>query len=312
MWPPPRSQLLVVGDCASDPPLGATGRALAVTRAADVVYGVGAIALERGVERMVLRTRHADAREALEREIARREARVEVRALADAWPPPDGEEVVRAGELVRAAERARGQEPRWYVTVAGAVRAPLVLGARAGTTAEELVAAADGALADDWVAVAGGAPAGRLAARDQPVGDELVLILPAGHEVVRRLRTPIADWLQRAASACEGCRACSDACPAPLEPHQIVWTLATLRDDGVDLARALACSGCGLCDLVCPSVLSPRALAVAVRDRLRAAGVGARANANDNVNASGIDVELLTLRLGLAPFARAPVIRCAR
>ncbi|HZS39063.1 MAG TPA: 4Fe-4S dicluster domain-containing protein, partial [Polyangia bacterium] len=249
---------------------------------------------------------------ALEREIARREARVQLRVLADAWPPPGGEEVVPASELVRAAERARGVEPRTYVTIAGAVRAPQVAGARAGSTVEELVALAGGALADDWVAVAGGAPSGTLAPRDAVVEDPLLLILPASHEVVRRLRTPIADWLQRAASACEGCRLCSEACPAPLEPHQILWTLATLREDGVDLARALACTGCGLCDAVCPSVLSPRALTVAVRDRLRAAGANgnaARANRSAVEKPGGLDVALLTLRLGLAPFAAPPAIR---
>ncbi|HZS37927.1 MAG TPA: hypothetical protein VFF06_13915, partial [Polyangia bacterium] len=74
MWPPPRAKQIVVGDCAADPPLGATGRALATARAEDVVYGLGAIALALGVKRLALRVRHDDARAALEREIARREA----------------------------------------------------------------------------------------------------------------------------------------------------------------------------------------------------------------------------------------------
>src|SRR5581483_4481785 len=128
-------------------------------------------------------------------------------------------------ELLRAA---RPDAPR-FVTVAGAVARPSVLAVRAEATVDELVAQAGGATDDAWVALERGS---------------LLLVLPAAHEQVRRARTPIADWLVRAASACEGCRQCSEACPpalggAPLRPHEVIWTLATLRDDGVDLQRTL-------------------------------------------------------------------------
>jgi ferredoxin len=299
---------VLVGDCACDPPLGATARALAVARADDVLYGLAALALERKIDRLLVRARHADAHDALARAIARLNAEVELELRPDAWPPAPGDDVVPADALMRAADRARDAAPRVYTTVAGAVRAPCVIAARAGATALELLALADGPLVDDWVAIAGGAPSGRLVARDAPVDDPLLLVLPAGHDAVRRLRTPIADWLVRAASACEGCRLCSDACPAPLAPHAIVWTLATPCDDGTDLARALHCTACGLCDAMCPSTLSPRALTIAVRDRLRAAAITAP-TADQTTPKPGLDVDLLTLRLGLQPFAHTPTIR---
>src|SRR2546423_386932 len=179
---------MLIGDCASDPPLAATQRTLAAARAGDVVYGLGAVALARGHRQLAL-------------------------AVADA-------------------------------------------GARAS-----------------------------------------LLVLPARHTWVRRLRTTVGDWLWRAASACEGCRACSEACPAGLEAHALVATLATARDDGTAPAAFAACTGCGVCDAACPSSLSPRALAVEVRDRLQLAAAAPTRHA-------GIDRALLTLRLGLGPYDR--------
>ena len=85
-------------------------------------------------------------------------------------------------------------------------------------------------------------------------------------------------------------------------------TLTTGRDDGVEIARALACTACGVCDAVCPSSLSPRALVTSTRDRLRAAvGSAQRAGAVKPVH--GLDIGLLTLRLGLGPYDRAPAFR---
>ena len=154
----------------------------------------------------------------------------------------------------------------------------------ATATLGELVARAGGALDDDWVPIAGGAPAGRLAAREATLAEagapSTVLVLPARHAWVRRLRTSVGDWLWRAASACEGCRACSDACPVRLDAHALVATLATGRELGTaalargdgggpgPVATFVACTGCGVCDAACPAGLSPRALAVDVRERL--------------------------------------------
>ncbi len=299
------------GDCASDPPLGATARTLATLRADDVVYGLGVLALERRAKTLGLAVRDSAAHAALATALARLEARVELVQVADAWPTVlAARSVARADELVLAAERARGAFGHQYLTIAGAVATPAVRAADPLATVVELVAGAGGALVEDWVAVAGGAPAGRLVERTTQARElgPLVLILPAGHQIVRRLRTPLADWLLRAASACEGCRVCSDACPQPLAPHEIVWTLSTLRDDGVELLRALACTGCGLCDAMCPSTLSPRALVVDVRDRLVHGNVKGHANGSVkghlNANAAGLDLALLTLRLGLAPYDR--------
>jgi hypothetical protein len=310
---------MLIGDCASDAPLSATAQALATWRADDVVYGLGAVALARGHGELALAVRDGAARAALAAAIARVAARVSIIDAADAWPAVAAgtrDELIPADVLVSVADEARGRGRLGYVTVAGAVPAPLVLACAPSLTMSELVARAGGAVDDDWVPLAGGAPAGRLVARDTTFAEAgspaLVLILPATHALVRRLRAPLSDWLWRAASAYAQCRQCSDGCPAALSPHELTLTLATGRDDGTAPAAAARCSGCGLCDALCPSALSPRALMVAVRDRLRASSpatvlpIGAAsAPASGATLAVGLDRRLLTLRLDLTRYEKA-------
>ena len=304
---------MLIGDCASDPPLGRTARALGTVRADDVVYGLGVVAVAGGHRTLALAAADGEARAALGAAIARLGADVALLAAPEAWPAVTAtaaDAVVPAAALVALADEARGRPPRAYVTVAGAVRAPAVLACAPAATMAELVQLGGGASADDWVALAGGAPAGRLVARETTWAEagapSLVLVLPAGHAQARRARTRVGDWLWRAASACEGCRACTDACPAALEAHALVATLATGRDGGTAPAAMAACSGCGVCDAACPAALSPRALAVAVRDRLRAGGVAATAAARP-----GLDRALLTLRAGLEAYNQEPVVTLA-
>ena len=208
-----------------------------------------------------------------------------------------------------------GAQPGVTVSVVGAVNEPVVLRCAATAGLEELVARAGGAVDDDWVPVAV-APGGRLVARAATLAEagapSVLLVLPARHAWVRRLRTSVGDWLWRAASArvCEGCRACSDACPVGLPAHALVATLAVARDDGSASRRAgaaafAACTGCGVCDAACPASLSPGRLAVDVRERLAAGGVTAGAT----TLRAGIDRALLTLRLGLGAYNRPPALR---
>jgi ferredoxin len=303
---------LLIGDCASDPPLGATARLLATTRADDVLFGLGLLALRNAVSDLALAVADATARTALADAIARTGAKIRLIDVPDAWPgvtAAAGDTIVAAAELVALADAAHGRvAPKW-VTVAGALATPALLTASADETIAALVARAGGALDADWIAVADGAPAGRLVARDDTFAaagsPSLLLILPARHELIRRMRTPVATWLARAASACEGCRICSDACPAALDPATLVATLAGGRDEPAAASAMAGCSGCGLCDAMCPAALSPRALATATRDRLRAAGMAATPAPPSR---PGLDRALLTARLGLTAYDRPPTL----
>lgn len=292
-----------------------TQRTLAATRALDIVYGLGVVALARKHERLALAVADAGARAALAQAVAALGADVAILDVADAWPAVAAgakDELLPATALAAVADEAHGRAAALTVSVVGALAQPTLLACAPSTTMAELAALAGGALDDDWLPIAGGAPAGRLVAREATLAEvgapSLVLVLPARHEWVRRLRTSVGDWLWRAASACEGCRSCSDACPASLPAHALVATLATARDDGTAPAAFAACTGCGVCDAACPAALSPRALAVDVRDRLARAGLGAQPAVTLR---AGIDRALLTLRLGLAAYDQKVVVRLA-
>ena len=131
--------------------------------------------------------------------------------------------------------------------MAGAVgRAGVVCGE---LTVGEAVERAGGATEAGWVALDGGAMGGKVVGEDEVVRTPLLLVLAARHPLVARARTSLSDWLKRAASACEGCRACSEVCPVGLEggrlePHEVIWTLVSGRDDGTRLAAA-GCMGSG-------------------------------------------------------------------
>ena len=107
---------MLIGDCASDPPLGATERALATTRADDVVYGLGAAALARGHRAMAVAVADAAARAALragDRGDRGRAWRSSTREAA--WPAVAAgakDEVLPASLLVAIADEARAAGAR--------------------------------------------------------------------------------------------------------------------------------------------------------------------------------------------------------
>ncbi len=114
----------LVADCASDPPLGATGRALATARAGDVLYGLGAAALERGARELAVAVRDAAARDAVATAAEAMGAHVHVMYMPDAWPAAvggasasvgvGGEVVLGAAELVAAGARCASRRCwRW-------------------------------------------------------------------------------------------------------------------------------------------------------------------------------------------------------
>jgi len=318
----------IVADCASDAPLGATRRVLGTRYADEVLVGFGALVSDAGVQRpsrLQALARHQDVADALTAAVLRLGVNVDVVQVAEAWPGTVG---TSAAALVQIADALRGRPRRSYLTVAGAVEIPSVVAVSPDTPVTELVGLCGGASGDDWVAVAGGAPNGHLVPRDALAGDlgELVLILPTGHEVVRRLRTSLSVWLQRAASLCGGCQACSDACPekldgAELRPSDLVRALVA---GSMPSPSVWSCTGCGLCDALCPGELSPRALVEAVRSRLSDEALALAAEAEQRRRAlaekarvplppgvmppwsppHGLDLHLLTTRLGLAQYDR--------
>ena len=310
---------VVVADLTGDPPLG---RALVETTLADpdrLVAGVGAAMIAARAKRGVIAVRDAAAHKALTAAAgAARATKLTVARVADTWPHAgvDRELGLRhawllgAEELIRieAATFVRAPLPR-RITIAGEVARPGTVALDRGApipSVEALVEAAGGALPSPWLALDGGAWGGRLADAECAPITSLVLVLPAGHALIARARLPIATQLRRVASACEGCRACTDVCPPfldgrALHPHAIVAALAGGSDQRNESAAANACLACGVCTAACPSALDPAALVGHVRSRLPAdLPLPRRGRPHPDRAARQSSVALLLLRAGLA------------
>jgi Na+-translocating ferredoxin:NAD+ oxidoreductase RnfC subunit len=166
-----------------------------------------------------------------------------------------------------------------------------------------------------WVAITG-AQRGRLLDRDEVLEQDIsgLLVLPAGHPVVRNRKRKLAQELRRAKSACVECRLCTEACPhalagAPLEPHLALRVLAHRGrgDEKGSAARAaLSCTGCGICDVVCPAALHPAAIYLGLGAALRDEGVPPLeypAAPHPDREGRRLSIDLLTARLGLSEYA---------
>ncbi len=188
------------------------------------------------------------------------------------FPPSVGIVVNNVTTLRQVAAAFSGQPvTSRYVTVAGEVRRPLVIDTPIGIPLSQLVAAAGGSLLDEYRIIVGGPMMGRLAADpEQEVSTKTIsgiVVVSPQHWLVQRTQIKPAQQLQRAKSACDNCRMCTDLCPRyllghPLEPHLSMQALAHQQIDASQhLTSALLCCQCGICDTIaCPCNLSPRAL----------------------------------------------------
>lgn len=299
---------VVIGRVCDAEPLMRTEEALARSAPDRVVRGIGALALLCGAQRLILAVGREQEDVVHRLTAAADGTRLEVVPVA-ATAPLDADALVcdlaqAAGKSVPAAglrhclvvdavelcDIATALEGRWpavrrTVTVAGAVARPAVVEAPLGTPLEELVERCGGATTPAWVPWHNGVLAGARA--DHEAAVELTtrgfVVLPSDHPLVVRATTPLTDQVARLASACEGCRACTDLCPVALEgghlrPHLVLravatgWSAAASAADGAVLG-ALECRECGLCSAVCPGRLDPAAVIVDLACRLRERGM---------------------------------------
>ena len=193
-------------------------------------------------------------------------------------------------ETMYNVSRALTQEApvtKKLVTMIGELKEPKTLFLPLGTSLEEAIALAGGPLIQDYAILVGGPMMGREGRKTDPVTrtTNAVLVLPSDHGLIQRMRAKISVDLQRAASICCQCRACTDLCPRnalghPIEPHKFMRSAAN-RDfsDPQVFLDTFFCSSCGTCELyACPQSLSPRTLITAYKNGLRKAGVKAPAD----------------------------------
>ncbi len=130
------------------------------------------------------------------------------------------------------------------VTVSGdAVKEPKNVWAPVGTKAKALTAAAGGYSAEDVICLAGGPMMGKAVTSDE-------WCINSYNNAITVLETkPVVQ------DACLRCGACTEHCPAGLQPCRIRQAEKTGDVDGMKAQDIMKCIECGLCSAVCPSHL---------------------------------------------------------
>ena len=167
-----------------------------------------------------------------------------------------------------------------FLSVAGAVRAPITLKVPVGATLAQCVDAAGGPTVANSNYVVGGVMMGRLEENHDALVDKTtggVIVLDEDHVVVRRRRQ---DWKQITRigrSACDQCSFCTELCPRwllghPIEPHRAMRSLEFNLVGEANVVGTAFCCECNLCSLYsCPEDLNPKEVCTQNKRRIAAA-----------------------------------------
>jgi Na+-translocating ferredoxin:NAD+ oxidoreductase RnfC subunit len=168
---------------------------------------------------------------------------------------------------IAAAAEGRPVTGTW-ITVAGAVARPVTFVAPVGLSYREAIDLAGGATTRDCAVFVGGIMMGSLADDlDAPLTKTCagLIVLPAVHELVRRVRQPEPAMHRIGRSACDQCSLCTELCPRytlgyEVEPHRVMRSLSFTPKGGAMWNQfAALCCACGLCTLyACPEALYPK------------------------------------------------------
>lgn len=128
------------------------------------------------------------------------------------------------------------------VTVSGnAVSKPQNISVKVGTQVKELLAAVDNTNQEDVILISGGPMMG------QTMADAEFVISPYANAITVQKPEAINTI------ACLRCGACSDYCPAGLQPVRILEAFKAKNFSELERLGADKCIECGLCSFVCPS-----------------------------------------------------------
>ncbi|MCG0276293.1 MAG: SLBB domain-containing protein [Thermosediminibacteraceae bacterium] len=190
------------------------------------------------------------------------------RAMPMGGIPADVGAVVHNVETLYNIKRAyHDKKPvtQKFVTVAGAVRHPLVVKVPIGLKFAELLDLAGGPTVKNYILVDGGPMMGNEVDASDPVTKttSALLVIPEGTVPYISRKARVEVLLKRAKAACCQCRICTDMCPRyllghSLQPHKIMRTVSYGIPDPETVKNSLLCSECGLCEITCPMGLSPR------------------------------------------------------
>lgn len=202
-----------------------------------------------------------------------------------------------------------------YITVTGAVKAPVTLKVPLGVTYAEVIKAAGGATVKDFALVGGGPMTGPLVNENDVVTktSNAVIVLPADHHVVTKKSEAPTVSVHRVMAACCQCHYCTDLCPrhllgSPIDPARLMRAFASGNTaDSEAFLNSNFCCGCDLCTMFsCFQGLSPSMLIGKVRGELRKNGVrppeAVMHGVSEQRSGRLIPVERLVERLGLAEY----------
>jgi Na+-translocating ferredoxin:NAD+ oxidoreductase RnfC subunit len=203
-----------------------------------------------------------------------------------------------------------------YVTVGGAVRAPVTLRVPVGMSIGAVLARAGGATVAEFDVLMGGVMMGRLASGlDEVVTKTLggLIVLPTAHPLIGRYRATPRQIARIGRSACDQCRFCTDLCPRylmghPIEPHRAMQSLGFSPSPTSMVASTLYCCECNLCSLYsCPENLDPKNVCAAAKPVARERGLSWSGTAESVVPHPlaadrRVPMRRLMSRLGLTDF----------
>jgi len=192
-----------------------------------------------------------------------------------------GAVVTNAATMLSIHDAMRGNPvTHKFLTVAGAVKQPMVLRVPVGVTFLQCIEVCGGALHSDFKVIDGGPMMGRIYNGND--SDKLyvdkrtsgIIVIPgSGNFNARLADMDVSRILSRAKSACIQCRFCTDLCPRQLighrlRPHMVMRQMSALDASGMAaleavpeevIDEALICCECGVCETyACPMGLSPR------------------------------------------------------
>lgn len=267
-----RSALLILNGAECEPSI-ACDDALLRERAEDVVLGGRLLARLVGAERILLAVEDAmpQASAACAAAVARvGEGQVTLVAVPTVYPEGGERQLI---EVLTGREVPRGGLPRdigvlvhnvataaaaWravvhgealthrVVTVAGSgVMQPGNFQVAIGTSVAHLIAQAGGYSARAARLLLGGPMMGIAQPDDSvAIGKQTNCVLVLAAEEIRDAAEEMP---------CIRCGDCARACPARLQPQQLLWHIRAQRLDRSEAEGVFDCIECGCCDLVCPS-----------------------------------------------------------
>lgn len=226
---------------------------------------------------------------ALQEEIDRQGAKVEIYGMRTFYPAGDEQVIVQevtgrvvperglpldvgcvvdnVGTVLSVADALEGKPvSEKYLSVTGAVKQTQMYHVPLGTPILEILEQAE-VTESSYAVILGGPMMGKMLKTREEIQQAVVtkttgnlLVLPKNHYLVKRTEVPRESMIHQAAAACIQCRMCTDMCPRFMLGHEVrpnmvmrnLWKADMLTDDGEfeqAFGSAVNCCSCGVCEM---------------------------------------------------------------